>query len=146
MEFCGENQLTMVIQRGSDQLFGELITLKDQILMPIISHSAQCSPAPSSMSASSPCRHVQNTFELYDVTGSIQAWLLVGGHSRLLTSSFAQAVWPMQNHKHHNLMVSNQMHTRMSLCSILVGRWLLSWSAYFILIIILILVGCWSLF
>ena len=43
MGFCGENQLTMVIQRGSDQLFGELITLKDQILMPIISHRHQCS-------------------------------------------------------------------------------------------------------
>ena len=76
MEFCGENQLTMVIQRGSDQLFGELITLKDQILMPIISHSAQCSPAPSSLSASSPSPDVQNTFRLYDlleVLGSLQA-------------------------------------------------------------------------
>ena len=66
MEFCGENQLTMVIQRGSDQLFGELITLKDQILMPIISHRPMFT-LPSSMSASSPCPHVQNTFRLYDV-------------------------------------------------------------------------------
>ena len=35
--FCGENQLTMVIEGGSDQLFGELITFEDPILMPIIS-------------------------------------------------------------------------------------------------------------
>ena len=48
--FCGENQLTMVIEGGSDQLFGELITFEDPILMPIISQPPMFTlpPPPSS--------------------------------------------------------------------------------------------------
>ena len=44
--FCGENQLTMVIEGGSDQLFGELITFEDPILMPIISQPPMCTLPP----------------------------------------------------------------------------------------------------
>ena len=50
MVFCGENQLTMVIEGGSDQLFGELITFEDPIVMPIISQPPMFTlpPPPSS--------------------------------------------------------------------------------------------------
>ena len=49
MEFCGENQLTMVIEGGSDQLFGELITFEDPILMPIISQPPMFTLPPPSV-------------------------------------------------------------------------------------------------